>query len=151
MRLFTKTFVFFISVIILQASLTIFIITDIIRRNDLEDAEKVLAEEAAVVNENYFSWKRIIWIDLIGLSREKKLKEILQSFDDPLSKAVFMQLMNEKVFVTGVDCLVVKSKGAPFLDIIPRSYNILTLKDVKELANQMPHPYIRTEFLGPNF
>jgi len=151
MRLFTKTFVFFISVIILQASLTIFIITDIIRRNDLEDAKKALADEAAVVNENYFSWKRIIWIDLIGLSKEKKLKEILQSFDDPLLKAAFMQLMNEKVFVTGIDCLVVKSKRSPFLDIIPRSYNILTLKDVKELANQMPHPYIRTEFLGPNF
>ena len=151
MRLFTKTFVFFISVIILQASLTIFIITDIIRRNDLEDAKKVLADEARAVNENYFSWKRIIWIDLIGLAREKKLMKILQSVDDPISKALFSQLINEKVFVTGIDCLVVKSKGSPFLDIIPRSYNILTLEDVKELANPIPHPYIRTEFLGSNF
>jgi len=148
MKLFNKTFIFFISIIILQASLTIFIITNIIKKNNLEDARKELSEEATVVYENYNSWKRSIWINLITLSNDEKLKNILQNYNSFSVRRKLVPYINENMLVSGIDCLVIKSTAHPHLEIIPKDYNILTLSDLKDLKNSKPHPYIQTAFLG---
>ncbi len=89
MKLFRKTLLFFIGVIVFQSALTILLITNVTRRANLDDARRELEEEASVLYDGFNSWKRQIWKSLIDIAndpglprpgteeRERSLKELL--------------------------------------------------------------------------
>lgn len=148
MKLFTKTFLFFISIIIIQSNLTFFIITNIIKKNNQEDAKKELTEEASFVYESFNAWKRNLWIDLIRLREDGRLKRMLLSLDGISTNKQLFSYIRETVLVGGIDCMVIKSTEYPVMELIPYDYSIYTLSDLKPLSNTKVHPYLQTALLG---
>jgi PAS domain S-box-containing protein len=148
MKLFTKTFIFFISIIIIQSNLTFFIITNIIKKNNLQDAKKELTEEATFVYESYNSWKRSIWISLNAIREDESLKQILLSREGFSVRRRLLSYAKEHILSSGIDCVLIKSGSYPHLELIPYEYSIFTLSDLEELSNLKPHPYIEITFLG---
>jgi len=148
MKLFTKTFLFFISIIIIQSNLAFFIITNIIKKNNEEDAKKELTEEAYIVYESYNAWKRSLWINLITLREDEQLKRILRDLDVYSRKQLFSYI-KENFLTGGIDCVVIRSTGYPHIELIPYDYSIFTLSDLESLNNVKSHPYLQTALLGP--
>jgi signal transduction histidine kinase len=148
MKLFTKTFLFFISIIIIQSSLAFFIITNIIKKNNQEDAQKELTEEATLVYESFNAWKRNLWIDLIKLREDGRLKRMLLNLDGISSNKQLFSYLRETVLVGGIDCMVIKSTRYPLMELIPYDYSIYTLSDLTPLRNTKTHPYLQTALLG---
>jgi PAS domain S-box-containing protein len=147
-KLFTKTFFFFICLIMVQAALTGFIITDIVEKSNLEDARKELGETARSVYDNFTSWKTSMWIELVALSRDPELKEILADPGGREAADRLTAVLRERLLTSGIDLLVFKSSAAPFLRIIPRRYSTLSVDQVEGLSCGMPHPYLRLAVLG---
>jgi signal transduction histidine kinase len=148
MKLFTKTFIFFISIIIIQSNLTFFIITNIIKKNNLQDAKKELTDEASFLYESFNSWKRSIWINLIALREDDRLKEILLRHDSFSSRNRLLSYIKERVLLHGIDCVLIKSTVYPHVELIPYDYSVFTISDLKDLSNIKSHPYIEMAFLG---
>ena len=148
MKLFTKTFLFFIGIIIIQTNLTFFTITNIIRKNNLEDAKKELTEESNVVYESYNAWKRSLWVDLITLRGDEKLKRMLLDSAGVKGRDRFLAYIKDSMLAGGIDCVVIKSTSHPHIELIPRDYSIFTLSDLEGLRNEKPHPYLRTALVG---
>jgi signal transduction histidine kinase len=150
MKLFTKTFFFFIFLIILQAGLAIVIITNIIEKSNREDAQKELAEEAHSVYENYNSWKRSIWVALITLGQDEYLSAVLPGLSPFRAERDLFPHLKEKVLTSGMDCLVLKSEHYPYLELVPGNFSKFTLSDLKGLDNVKPHPYLQTTVIAGN-
>ncbi|MGQ9616816.1 MAG: ATP-binding protein [Spirochaetota bacterium] len=148
MKLFTKTFFFFMSIIILQSSLTVLFITNFIKKNNIEDAKKELANESMLVYENFNSWKRNIWMSLIHMRDDRVLRRRLENYESLISKSDIISYLHEKLPIYNFDYLVIKSNKYPYLEIIPSDRNIFTLPDLKNLRNYKDHPYIEVNFLG---
>ncbi len=147
MKLFTKTFIFFISIIIIQSNLTFFIITNIIKKNNLQDAKRELENEATFVYESYNSWKRSIWIDLNTIRGDDQLKQILLNPDGFSFRRKLLSYIKENILESGVDCVFIKSTKYPHSELIPYDYSVFTLSDLEWLSNLKPHPYIEIVFL----
>jgi signal transduction histidine kinase len=150
MKLFTKTFFFFIFLIILQASLAIVIITNIIEKSNREDARKELTEEAHAAYENYNSWKRSIWIALMSLGKDEHLAAVLPGLSPFRAESDLFPHLKEKVLTSGIDCLVLKSEEYPYLELVPREFSMFTISDLKDLDNVKPHPYLQTTMVAGN-
>jgi PAS domain S-box-containing protein len=150
MKLFTKTFFFFIFLIILQASLAIVIITNIIEKSNREDAQKELTEEAHAVYENYNAWKRSIWVALITLGNDNYLSAVLPGLSPFRAGRDLFPYLKERVLTTGVDCLVLKSEHYPYLELVPGEFSMFTISDLKNLENVKPHPYLQTTVIAGN-
>jgi signal transduction histidine kinase len=148
MKLFTKTFLFFISIIIIQSNLAFFIITNIIKKNNQEDAQKELTEEASLVYESFNAWKRNLWIDLINLREDGRLKRMLLNLDGISSNKQLFSYLRETVLAGGIDCVAIKSTEYPLVELIPYDYSIYTLSDLAPLRNTKTHPYLQTALLG---
>lgn len=148
MKLFTKTFIFFISIIIIQSNLTFFIITNIIKKNNLQDAKKELTEEATFVYESYNSWKRSLWISLNTIREDESLKQIMLSREGFSVRGRLLSYAKEHILSSGIDCVLLKSSFYPHLELIPYKYSIFTLSDLEGLTNLKTHPYIEIVFLG---
>jgi len=140
-KLFTKTLFFFIALIIFQAVLTLTIITNIVRKNNMEDAKEELTNEAAMVYEGYNSWKRNIWKKLISLKNDTMVVDAVRYYT-PSTRPFLVSALHSKFVRSGIDYIVVKEGGkAP--EVIPLTLNTITLSDVKNLVNTLPHPYIQ--------
>jgi signal transduction histidine kinase len=148
MKLFTKTFLFFISIIIIQSSLAFFIITNIIKKNNQEDAKKELTEEASFVYESFNAWKRSLWIDLIRLREDGRLKSMLLDPDVNSPTKQLFSYIRETVLAGGIDCMVIKSTVFPHVELIPYEYSIFTLSDLQSLRKIKDHPYLQTALIG---
>ena len=70
MRLFRKTLLFFIGVIVFQSALTIPLITNLIHRINVSEAQAELEAESGILYDSFNSWKRQIWISLIQIGRD---------------------------------------------------------------------------------
>ena len=76
MKLFSRTLLFFIGVVIFQSTLTIFLVTGVITRNNEADARAELEIEASAVYENYNSWVRTLWKTIIRINKDEKYKAL---------------------------------------------------------------------------
>ena len=72
MKLFTKTLLFFVGVIVFQSVLSVLLITNVTRRANLADAGSELEDEASILSDGFNSWKRQIWISLIGITNDQR-------------------------------------------------------------------------------
>ena len=150
MKLFTKTFFFFIFLIVLQTGLAIVIITNIIEKSNREDAKKELAEEAHAVYENFNSWKRSIWIALVTMGSDDRLTSLLPGLSPFRAERDLFPHLKERLLSSGIDCLVLRSDVYPYLELVPGDLNIFTLSDLKGLENVKPHPYLQTTVISGN-
>ena len=113
MKLFTKTLLFFIGVIVFQSALTILLITNVTRRANLSDAQKELEDEAAILYDSFNSWKRQIWISLISIRNDRGLAR--QPFDER------ERSLREKRLSTKVDALILEDVRGFIPDIVQGS------------------------------
>ena len=144
MKLFTRSLLFFISVIVFQSGLTILLITNISKRSNLEDAGKELRQEAGIVAENYNSWKRSIWKSLNEISSTAQFSELLE---EPQEEHL-QEVLREKLSASGVDAFVLKYAAHHQIDIQPLTYNNFLLSDLQGLENFKTHPYLELRILA---
>jgi len=151
MKLFNKTILFFIVIIIIQAYLTGLILTQFIKNQNDHDAKEELKEEASIVYDSYNSWKRNIWINLIALKNDKKLSELLEKYNNISEKSYLPfdieRVIKDKLLPSGIDCVVVKNERNVTLKIIGINYNFLSYTNTKHIENIKPHPYIENIIL----
>jgi signal transduction histidine kinase len=134
MKLFRKTLLFFIGVIVFQSGLTILLITNVARRANLADAQRELEDEASVLYDGFNSWKRQIWKSLIDLANDHGLPG--QGADER------ERSLMEFLLVTKVDALAVKGAQGLISDVVQTSPGTLVMSDLQSLTNDRAHPYI---------
>lgn len=148
MKLFSKTLLCFISVIIFQSSLTIFFITNLTKRSNLEDARKELRAETAIVLENYHSWKRGLWKSLNEMQHDQPLVEILRDYRGLSFRKTIAGYLKDILHISGGDIFVLRNSAHAETDIIPMTYNYFSLADLQTLENNRPHPYLELRRIG---
>ena len=134
MKLFTKTLLFFIGVIVFQSALTILLITNVTRRANLSDAQKELEDEASVLYEGFNSWKRQIWVSLIALHNDRELARRSSDGGD--------RFLREKLLETKVDALVLRDARGSITDLVQVSPGSLVYSDLQFLDSARPYPHI---------
>ena len=137
MKLFRKTFLFFIGVIVFQAALTILLVTNVTRRANLADARKELEDEATILYDGFTAWKRQIWKSLIDVSNDR---QIGRQAPDELDRSLKDLLLASKA-----DALALKNAGGGVSDLVQLSPGTLVMSDVQSLVNSREHPYIALE------
>jgi PAS domain S-box-containing protein len=147
MKLFRKTLLFFIGVIAFQSALTALLVTDITRRNNLADAQAELEGEAAIIYDNFNSWKRQMWISLIGIRNDQRVARVLASSHGHPPREEFSSSLKENIYFSKIDCLVLRPSGTKALEIIPVSYATFDSADLGGLANVKPHPYLELRLI----
>ena len=90
MRLFQKTLLLFITIIILLSVSTTVFITRAINTNQSVDASRELAREASSVYDNFNHWKLLLWrhINLLAEENPSPGRGPTDSFDSDLVMAV---------------------------------------------------------------
>ncbi len=143
MKLFTRTLIFFISVITFQAILTVFVITNIIENSNSTDARRELKSDARIMFDSYNSWKQSMWKSLISLESDIELKAFLDNNNSNIREDVLNYLQG-KLVDSGMDYIAVKStekNSIPSVFPISSHYTSISVIDF-EFENEMPHPYI---------
>ena len=148
MKLFTKTLLFFVGVIVVQAVLSVLLVTNVTRRADLADAGRELEGEATILADSFNSWKRQIWISLIGITNNRRLGALLAASRGLPTQEVLTGALKGLVFVSKVDSLVVGDSRTHSLDIIPVTYNTFEMSDLQELSNVKSQPYLELRLIG---
>jgi len=147
MKLFTKTLLFFVGVIAVQAVLSVLLVTNVTRRADLAEAGLELEGEATILADSFNSWKRQIWISLIGFTKDQRLGALLAASRGRPTQEALMGALKGYVFISKVDLLVVGDSRAHLLDLIPVTYNTFELEDFARLSNDKGHPYLELRLI----
>ncbi|HET6487092.1 MAG TPA: hypothetical protein VFH83_11770, partial [Spirochaetia bacterium] len=147
MKLFTKTLLFFVGVIAVQAVLSVLLVNNITRRADLADAGRELGDEATILADSFNSWKRQIWISLIGMTNDQRLGALLAASRGSATQEPLMGALKGFVFVSKIDLLAVGDPRARLLDLIPVTYNTFELEDLARLSNEKSHPYLELRLI----
>jgi signal transduction histidine kinase len=134
MKLFRKTLLFFIGVIVFQSALTILLITNVTRRANLADAQRELEDEASVLYDGFNSWKRQIWKSLIDIANDRHLAR--QGPDDRERSLKVLLLVSK------VDTIALKNAQGDIADLLQTSPGTLVMSDLLMLENARPDPYI---------
>jgi nitrogen-specific signal transduction histidine kinase len=147
MKLFTKTLLFFVGVIAVQAVLCVLIVTNVTRRTDLADAGRELEGEATILADGFYSWKRQIWVSLIGITNEKRLGALLAAAHGRPTQEILTGALKGFVFTSKVDIMVVADPRARLLDVIPVTYNTFNMADLWALSNVKDQPYLELRLI----
>jgi len=137
MRLFRKTLLFFIGVIVFQSALTIPLITNLIHRINVSEAQAELEAESGILYDSFNSWKRQIWISLIEIGRSgvghstRSLREMLLS--------------------TKVEAIVVKDSKGRVSGMVQGAPGTFTMTDLEGLANMKEYPHLELSLIRGTF
>jgi len=139
MKLFTKMLLGFIGVVLVQASLSIGLLTNMTRQDNSNDALKELKAEAQVVRANYMAWKRNLWKTLIEMSRQP-----------PSSNwQAFAADWQQAAVGAGIDLVLLRFDQQDAFETIPAtSASHFLPQELESLQNRKPHPYIEIRFIG---
>ena len=147
MKLFTKTLLFFVGVIAVQAVLSVLLVTNVTHRADLADAGRELEGEATILADSFNSWKRQIWISLIGITSDRRLGALLATSRGLPTQEVLTGALKGLVFVSKVDLLAVGDSRAHSPHIITVTYNTFEMSDLQELVNVKTQPYLELKLI----
>jgi signal transduction histidine kinase len=134
MKLFSKTLLFFVGVIAFQSILTLLLVANVTRQADLSDARRELDGEASILSDSFNSWKRQIWISLMGISNDRRLARVLADFQGYPPREDFTGALKEFIFVSKVDYVILGYPRSRSLHIIPVTYSTFDLGDFKGLS-----------------
>ncbi len=101
--------------------------TNVTRRADLAEAGQELEGEATILADSFNSWKRQIWISLIGITKDQRLGALLAASRGRPTQEALMGALKGFVFISKVDLLAVGDSRAHLLDLIPVTYNTFEL------------------------
>ncbi len=142
MKLFTKTLLFFIAVIIFGSALTILLITGLTRRVNDADARKELEAEASILYESFNSWKRQLWTTLVTFGSDPRFAGVLAATHGGLPRETFAGSVNELIFFSKVDDLILMDPQTGAVDILPVSYSTFAAVDLRGLPDVRRHPHL---------
>ncbi len=137
MRLFRKTLLFFIGVIFFQAALTIPLITNLIHRINVSEAQTELEGESGILFDSFNSWKRQIWISLIQIGQGNALRAA--------------RSLRELLLTTKVDAIVMKDRRGGISAMVQGAPGTFTMTDLEGLANVKEHPYLEMSLIRGTF
>ncbi len=137
MRLFRKTLLFFIGVIVFQSALTIPLITNLIHRINVSEAQAELEAESGILYDSFNSWKRQIWISLIQIGR------------DGMGRSA--RSLREMLLTTKVDAIVLKDPLGRISAMVQGAPGTFTMTDLEGLANVKEHPYLELSLVHGTF
>jgi len=147
MKLFRKTLLFFIGVIALQSLLTGLLITDVTRRTNLADARRELGEEASIIYDSFNSWKRQMWVSLIGIRGDEGLARLLSEHRGHPPLEEFTGSLKDLLFVSKIDYLILSYLDTAALEIVPVGYGTFAAADLRGLSNAKPDPYLELRLI----
>lgn len=148
--LFRRILLSFISLIMLQAILTIIFVGHSVENAQSENAWRELSVEGLTVFDNFNAWKRALWKEVVDLSSNEGLKAAINSqtsisFDENLT-SMLMRLGAQ----TGAEFMIIKSSNFAYSKLLLlREKNIL-FPDERYFTNRKPHPYIEMILLSGN-
>ncbi len=125
MRLFRKTLLFFIGVIVFQSALTIPLITNLVHRINLSEAQLELEGESTILYDSFNSWKRQIWMSLIQHGTGTDLNSL-----------------RELLLSTKVDAIVLKDARGRIFAMAQGVPGSFMMTDLEGLSNVKMHPYL---------
>ena len=144
MKLFQRTLLSFVGIIMLQGALTIILVTDSIGNAQSVDAWRELRNEAVTVYDNVNAWKRLLWKGSVEFQDDGELKALVASqtriaFDPRLD--AYLRAAAEK---TGADFLIARSGYSRFSSVTVLSEKRLAVPGADNFVNRKEHPYIDT-------
>ena len=139
MRLFQKTLLLFITIIILLSVSTTVFITRTINTNQSVDASRELAREASAVYDNFNHWKLLLWrhINLLAEENLTLSHDPTDSFDSDLVMAV-----RQAASRSGVDYAVLRRESDGGQLLVPIESADRPFLDTEAFRNRKVHPYI---------
>ncbi len=141
MKLYTKTLLIIIILISFQAILTGVFVTRIISNNNVMDARLELQRESTLIANNFYSWKRHLW---------KQLMRINHYASDKNPTTIQEEDISTLLISTNVDAVVVRSEVGSFnIETISTSEDFI-LPDSDELKIYYEHPYMRLYLIQEN-
>lgn len=142
MKLFVRTLLFFIGIVIIQSTLTIFLVTGIVTGNNESDARLELKIEASAVYENYNSWVRILWKTIIRINKDER-------FNIPIdnSKAIspgdnLDDWFDEILLLSGMDFIVLRDENGISFEYSSSGIGHIPFNKLGELKSTRNHPYL---------
>ncbi len=145
MKFFTKTLLFFIWLIILEAILTLTLITKIISNNNYEDSRVELQNEISLIYDSHNSWKRKLWISLIEIKNNKRIYNLSITNND-FSKRRLIYLLRSNFIRSGIDYIMIKNRSTTYTINLTKSE--APEKEIKTLNIYKSHPYLEMRKLG---
>lgn len=145
MKLFLRALLFFISVVIFQATLTTFFVTGIITRNNEAHARVELEKEAKIVYENYNSWVHALWKTIITIKEDESVKAF---FENPMGDsfpAALDSRLEEILLSSGMDSLLLKTQFGLVNKTVPFGQVYFSRNDVAWMKPVKDHPYIQLQ------
>ena len=139
MRLFQKTLLLFITIIILLSVSTTVFITRAINTNQSVDASRELAREASAVYDNFNHWKLLLWRHINLLAEENPALE--QGPPDSLDNDLVMAV-RQAASRSGVDYAVLRRVSDGRQLLVPIESTDRPFLDTQAFRNHKDHPYI---------
>ncbi len=142
MKLFLRTLFFFIGVVLFQSTLTYFLVTGVVTKNNEADARVELEIEANAVYENYNLWVRVLWKTLIRINKDEKYKVLVDDSGLFYSENVLDDWFEEILLLSGVDLIVLKKQVNDKNDFILSGNISFPDENLDKLIARKDHPYI---------
>lgn len=111
MKLFVRTLLFFIGIVIIQSTLIIFLVTGIVTKNNESDARLELKIEANTVYENYNSWVQILWKTIISISKDEKFRNSIDDFQNISTNDIFQNWFDEILLISEMDFIILRNNN----------------------------------------
>jgi len=150
MKLFLRTLLFFIGVVIFQSTLTIFLVTGAITRNNEADARVELEIEASAVYENYNSWVRTLWKTIIRINKDEKYTALTGNPQIFYSGSVLEDWFEEILLLSGIDSIILKKQSSGLNEYISSGIISFSSKDLEKMESHKDHPYIELREIDGN-
>ncbi|MCK5249297.1 MAG: hypothetical protein KAJ98_04990, partial [Spirochaetaceae bacterium] len=142
MKLYARTLLFFLGVIVFQALLTAGLILGLVSRDNLADARVELREESARVYSAYGSWVRVLWKSAVRIESDPLMTVLSTDAADLSGQIRLREELSDRLQDTGIDAFVIRSTEPPWfhyeimIDTNPRIY------DFSRLESDRNHPYV---------
>lgn len=105
MRLFSRTLILFLGVIVIQSLLTFLLIDNVISTVNQKDAQDELYFEATTVDVRFHQAKRDMWNGLVRIKRSVLIREFLSTHPDAVMSIDFRKILREVLDSESIDWL----------------------------------------------
>ena len=142
MKLFVRTLLFFIGIVIIQSTLTIFLVTGNVTRNNESDARLELKIEASAVYENYNSWVRIMWKTIIRIDKDEKFKKPIENYQTISPGDDIGNWFDEILLLSGMDFVILRDEHGINFEYSSSEIDHIPFNKLGELKSSRNHPYL---------
>ena len=150
MKLFLRTLLFFIGIVIFQSTLTIFLVTGAITRNNEADARVELGIEAGAVYENYNSWVRVLWRTIIRINKDEKYKYLTSDPQYLYVENSTKDWFEEILLLAEIDSIILKKQSSGRVEYFSSGNISFSSLDLNNMKSYKDHPYIELREIDGN-